>query len=394
MSEETPERPDEEAAAPTALPTPAVPDVEAESAPAPEAAAVEAVDAEVTAVTDAEPADVAQAVADAVAEAVPDAVADAAPGAGPDAPAAPAKAAEPSPAETAAALAALFPALFGGPGPKPVKLRIQSDIQQRAPGRFTKKTLSIFLHRHTTSTGYLKALVAEGAQRIDLDGQPAGEIDPVHLEAARVELARRWEIVLAKRAAERAGARAAQAPAPATADGERPPRPPRPEGPRPPRPEGTRPPRPEGARPPRPEGPRPPRPEGPRPARPEGSRPPRPEGQQRPPRPDGPRPPRPEGQRSPRPEGQRPLHAGERGPRPERMASDQQRPPQAPRRDGPPAETALPVDPAQRERLMLLRAFESSPLSKANFCALKRLSEADLDRQLAQARQELGPRRG
>jgi hypothetical protein len=43
---------------------------------------------------------------------------------------------------------------------------------------------------------------------------------------------------------------------------------------------------------------------------------------------------------------------------------------------------------------MLLRAFESSPLSKANFCALKRLSEADLDRQLAQARQELGPRRG
>jgi ProP effector len=35
-----------------------------------------------------------------------------------------------------------------------------------------------------------------------------------------------------------------------------------------------------------------------------------------------------------------------------------------------------------------LRAFESSSLSKANFMVLKRLSEADLDAQLAQARQE------
>ena len=31
------------------------------------------------------------------------------------------------------------------------------------------------------------------------------------------------------------------------------------------------------------------------------------------------------------------------------------------------------------QRALLLRAFESSPLSKANFCALKRLSEAELD---------------
>lgn len=37
---------------------------------------------------------------------------------------------------------------------------------------------------------------------------------------------------------------------------------------------------------------------------------------------------------------------------------------------------------------MLLRAFESSPLSKSNFCALKGLAEATLDEQLALARAE------
>jgi hypothetical protein len=64
-----------------------------------------------------------------------------------------------------------------------------------------------------------------------------------------------------------------------------------------------------------------------------------------------------------------------------------------PRADRPPqreAPAALPADPAQRERALLLRSFESSPLSKANFCALKRISEAELDAALAQARAERG----
>ena len=51
---------------------------------------------------------------------------------------------------------------------------------------------------------------------------------------------------------------------------------------------------------------------------------------------------------------------------------------------------AVPTDPAQRERAMLLRGFESSPLSKANFCALKGISEAALDAALAQAQAERG----
>jgi sRNA-binding protein len=86
-------------------------------------------------------------------------------------------------------LKALFPALFTGK-PKPVKLRIQADIQERAPGKFSKAQLSAFLRRHTGSTGYLIALT-QAKTRFDLDGQPAGEITEEHLAAAKEELARR-----------------------------------------------------------------------------------------------------------------------------------------------------------------------------------------------------------
>jgi len=110
--------------------------------------------------------------------------------------------AELSPAVCAARLAELFPAVFTAGAAKPLKLRIQADIQQRSPGIFTKKTLSIFLHRHTTSTAYLKAL-ANAPARIDLDGQPAGEVADEHRQAAIAELARRQALHDARRAAER-----------------------------------------------------------------------------------------------------------------------------------------------------------------------------------------------
>ena len=91
--------------------------------------------------------------------------------------------------DASAELKALFPALFTGK-PKPVKLRIQADIQERAPGRFSKAQLSAFLRRHTGGTGYLIALT-QAKTRFDLDGNPAGEITEEHLAAAREELARR-----------------------------------------------------------------------------------------------------------------------------------------------------------------------------------------------------------
>jgi sRNA-binding protein len=94
-----------------------------------------------------------------------------------------------SPADCAAQLKQRFPALFGG-GFKPLKLRIQADIQQRAPGVFSKQALSAFLRRHTGSTGYLIAM-SRASHRVDLDGQRSGEVSEEHRNAAIEELARR-----------------------------------------------------------------------------------------------------------------------------------------------------------------------------------------------------------
>jgi len=94
-----------------------------------------------------------------------------------------------SPSECAAQLKQRFPALFGGPV-KPLKLRIQVDIQERAPGVFSKQALSAFFRRHTGSTAYLIA-VSKAPNRIDLDGQPAGEVSAEHRQIALDELARR-----------------------------------------------------------------------------------------------------------------------------------------------------------------------------------------------------------
>ena len=135
-------------------------------------------------------------VPEAQADATPDVHAEAAlvaepaaePGVEAAAPAAAPASAAPAP-DVTAELKALFPALFTG-RPRPVKLRVQADIQERAPGRFSKAQLSAFLRRHTGSTGYLIALT-QAKTRFDLDGNPAGEITEEHLAAAREELTRR-----------------------------------------------------------------------------------------------------------------------------------------------------------------------------------------------------------
>jgi sRNA-binding protein len=276
-----------------------------------------------------------------------------------------------TPAATAARLADLFPALFGPGAPKPIKLRIQADVQQRAPGVFSRKALSVFLHRHTTSTAYLRALVG-AATRFDLDGEPAGEIADEHRDAATAELARRQEIVRARRAAERVAQRQGRGPAPSAPVGPGA----APDAP----PAGTE-------RPHRGPADRPGRP-------PRGDAGP---GAGRPPR--GPR------------HGERPERQG-RGGRDGRdggagrNVGGSLRPP---RRDDP-VRTAMPapvgahadrgataasgpVDEAQRQRALLLRTWEASPLTKANFCTLKRMTEADFDAQIAQAQTERASRR-
>lgn len=282
-------------------------------------------------------------------------------------PAAPVRA-ELSPAECAARLAELFPALFAAiphTPPKPIKLRIQTDIQQRAPELFTRRALSHFLHRHTTTTAYLRALVAS-PHRYDLDGAPAGEVNDEHRQAAQVELDRRRAIVETRRAAERAARqaprRAPQGP-PGRCDGEI-------AG------EGADAPA-DGAR---------------REAAPHDARPPRPARPARPPRPQRPREDRGD---SPGARADRPP------PAPQRPRAHAHVPTQTTPRTPDPVDllpVAVPVPPppgpddvARRERALLLRAFEASPLSRANFCALKRIDPAELDAVLEQARREAPP---
>jgi ProP effector len=105
-----------------------------------------------------------------------------------------------TPAECARQLKERFPALFGN-APKPLKLRIQADIQERAPGVFTKQLLSAYLRRHTGSTSYLIALT-RAKHRFDLDGQPAGELTDEHRQVAEEELKRRRAVGEERRALE------------------------------------------------------------------------------------------------------------------------------------------------------------------------------------------------
>jgi ProP effector len=103
-----------------------------------------------------------------------------------------------TPEACASQLKQLFPALFTG-GAKPLKLRIQADIQERAPGVFTKQVLSAFLRRYTGGTSYLIA-VSKAKHRFDLDGAEAGELTEEHRKVALDELARRRERQVSKRA--------------------------------------------------------------------------------------------------------------------------------------------------------------------------------------------------
>jgi ProP effector len=360
-------------------------------------------------------------------------------GEAPPAPASPATPAVPdmSPAACGARLAELFPALFAAAAPgamqpapgaqaplvKPIKLKIHADIQARAPGVFTKRMLGIFFSRYTTSNAYLKAL-AMAPSRFDLDGEPAGDIAEEHRKAAGEELERRRLIAIEKRAAMRPprrmqppregagmhahGSSSSDAPAPgreAQADKEgvlpgdrphssgsaqqhEPQHPLAPQGQVNQGPRGDRPPRrndqaPRGA--PR----QPPR------ADHRGSERPRPEGQARRQTDQGGQPHPPwkanSAHRDARPQ-PRNINADparrDWPPHPRDNQRDNQHQHPQHHRNNQPDAPSLPIDPAQRERALLLRAYEGSTLTKPNFCALKRMSEADLDAQLALAKQE------
>lgn len=353
----------------------------------PDAGTAEAQQATATAMVDG--ADAAQTPETTTAEPAPApavAAADAAP--------APAPLPDLSPVACAARLAELFPAVFTPGRPQPLKLRIQTDIQERAPGIFTRKALSTFLHRHTTNTAYLRTLVS-APSRIDLGGEPSGEVAPEHREAATLELQRRRDLFEARRVAERQAQR--QAHTDAQRDAQRQPQPiaERVAGQGDGRPaqavlvEARRaaPADRDARRAPPGQG------EDPRRARPaqrEGGRMPPPHGDAQRAQPshrDARRsqPAQGEGRQDPRATDQ-----GRRAPIAQADAS-RAMPASAVHAAQSPQPPQAPQDPQRRERQALLRAYESSTLTRRNFCALKGMSETELEAQLALARQEVPP---
>lgn len=108
------------------------------------------------------------------------------------------------------------------------------------------------------------------------------------------------------------------------------------------------------------------------------------------------RPQRPPGQSpgQPRPEGRREDR------RPPKPAPETARPPRpAAIEPVPTEEPAAPLSPeqaaeleARRGRAAVLRAFETTTLTRANFCALKGMNDAALEAILVQARAERGQR--
>ncbi len=267
-----------------------------------------------------------------------------------------------SPAACGARLAELFPALFAAPaapGPaKPIKLRIHADIQARAPGVFSKRVLGIFFSRYTTTNAYLKALTL-APHRFDLDGQAAGEISDEHRRLAAEELARRHALAAERRAAQRPPPRPG-APAgevrevsgPQVASASVAQTGPRIDPRQSPGPDIRR------AAPPA---------QRTREALQQAGR---------------------SSDAVPAPGFERPARPVRRGASAREGARPQpSAPPSPPMAQSP---GSLPADPALRERVALLRSFEASPLSKANFCALKGITEAAFDEALAQAQSERG----
>jgi len=95
-----------------------------------------------------------------------------------------------------------FPLCFIAEGEaKPLKIGLFQDLAERLANdsRVSKTQLRVALRRYTNSWRYLKSL-KEGAQRVDLDGKPCGELEQEHIEHARAILKDSQEKAKARRA--------------------------------------------------------------------------------------------------------------------------------------------------------------------------------------------------
>ncbi len=93
--------------------------------------------------------------------------------------------------EIIAYIAELFPQCFTLEGEaKPLKIGIFQDLAERLADdeKVSKTQLRAALRQYTSSWRYLHG-VKPGAVRVDLDGQPSGELEEEHVEHAKATLA-------------------------------------------------------------------------------------------------------------------------------------------------------------------------------------------------------------
>ncbi|HAK2318367.1 TPA: RNA chaperone ProQ [Salmonella enterica] len=132
--------------------------------------------------------------------------------------------------EAIAFLAERFPHCFSAEGEaRPLKIGIFQDLVERVGGEMnlSKTQLRSALRLYTSSWRYLYG-VKPGATRVDLDGNPCGELEEQHVEHARKQLEEAKARVQAQRAEQQAKKREAAAAAGEKEDAPRRERKPRP----------------------------------------------------------------------------------------------------------------------------------------------------------------------
>ncbi|EEH4743547.1 RNA chaperone ProQ [Salmonella enterica] len=133
--------------------------------------------------------------------------------------------------EVIAFLAERFPHCFSAEGEaRPLKIGIFQDLVERVGGEMnlSKTQLRSALRLYTSSWRYLYGVKPPGATRVDLDGNPCGELEEQHVEHARKQLEEAKARVQAQRAEQQAKKREAAAAAGEKEDAPRRERKPRP----------------------------------------------------------------------------------------------------------------------------------------------------------------------
>jgi ProP effector len=71
---------------------------------------------------------------------------------------------------------------------RPLKVGIHADVLAVLDGAVSAAELGGALGSYTKSSGYVRRLTRKGAERIDLNGAPAGEVSPEEANSAVMEL--------------------------------------------------------------------------------------------------------------------------------------------------------------------------------------------------------------